>query len=376
LHELEGRVRAYLGGARWLFAAPRRESPFASGDASERGSGAKMMRPRVKSGRRRSGERLNLPRSLEAVRDVHVPLSEEIVSMVRQMGRSGGFMAKNLSTSADIVDRMCSSRNCTKFLSFPAAIVATGLRGVLIDMVKNDMVDVIITTCGTLDHDIARTRAEYYHGSFEMDDADLLRRGYHRLGNVLVPLKNYGPLIEKWMQPLLSEIYDRGTKLPSTELLCREIGRRLDSNGSLLCWAQKKGIPVFVPGIMDGAVGSQMWLFAESHRDFGVDIIGDERRLSDIVAESKKTGGLVLGGGISKHHLIWWNLFRGGLDYACYITTAAEYDGSLSGAQVREAVSWGKVKPGARQVTTYADVTTVLPLIASYALTMKKHRGG
>jgi deoxyhypusine synthase len=132
-------------------------------------------------------------------------------------------------------------------------------------------------------------------------------------------------------------------------------------------------VPVFVPGITDGAVGSQVWLFAESHRDFKIDLIGDERRLSDITSEAKETGALVLGGGISKHHVIWWNLFRGGLDWACYITTASEFDGSLSGAQVREAVSWGKVKEKARQASLYAEVTTVLPLVVSYTLA-KRHK--
>jgi len=327
---------------------------------------------RVKSANRVSGHRLKRIPKLEPVRDIHVRPSEDVVDLVRQMGRSGGFMAKNLAQTAVIMERMSSRDDCTKFLSFPAALMATGLRGVLVEMVKNDLVDVIVTASGTLDHDIARTLADYYHGSFDMDDAELLRRGYHRLGNVLVPLRNYGPLIEKRMQPLLAGIYERGEKSPTTESLCREIGQNLGSERSLLYWAQKKGVPVFVPGIMDGAVGSQIWLFAESHRDFSVNIIGDERRLSDIVAESKRTGALVLGGGISKHHLIWWNMFRGGLDYACYVTTAAEYDGSLSGAQVREAVSWGKVRPTASQVTTYAEVTTVLPMLVSYVLAKRK----
>ena len=66
---------------------------------------------------------------------------------------------------------------------------------------------------------------------------------------------------------------------------------------------------------------------------------------------------------------------EGGLDYACYITTAQEYDGSLSGAQVREAVSWGKVKPRARQVTLIAEATTVLPFVASYAITKLRKLG-
>ncbi len=312
---------------------------------------------------------------LERVRDIHAKPSGEIVALVDQMARGGGFMARNLAESAEILTRMCNDKGCTKFLSFPAAPVATGLRGVLVDMVRHGMVDVMITASGTLDHDIARSLAEYYHGSFEMDDASLYRSGYHRLGNILVPLKNYGPLIERTMQKLLSKLYSRGTRSVTTEELCKEVGRDLNSTDSLLYWAQKMRVPVFVPGITDGAVGSQIWLFAESHRDFRVDLIGDERRLSDITSESKRTGALVLGGGISKHHTIWWNMFRGGLDYACYVTTADEYDGSLSGAQVREAVSWGKVKEKAKQVTLKAEVTTVLPFIVSYALAKASRPG-
>jgi deoxyhypusine synthase len=307
-------------------------------------------------------------RILQKVTDVHVRPSPEIVSLVDQMGKGGGFTAKSMWQAAQILHDMHADDGCTKFLSFPAAPVATGLRGVLVDMVKAGLVDVIITASGTLDHDIARTRASYYHGSFEMDDAELHRSGYHRLGNILIPLDNYGPLVEKTMQRLLAKLYAGGVRSVTSEFLCAEIGKELGSTSSLLWWAQKKGVPVFVPGITDGAVGSQLWLFAESHRDFGIDLLGDERRLSDIVADSKRTGALVLGGGISKHHTIWWNMFRGGLDYACYVTTADEYDGSLSGAQVREAVSWGKVKEKAKQVTLKGEVTTLLPFLASYAL--------
>ena len=309
---------------------------------------------------------------LEKVRDYHVSASPELASLLEGMGKGGGFMGRNLFDVASTFSAMCAREGCTKFLSFPAAIVATGLRGVLVDMVRAGLVDAIITTCGTLDHDIARTLGDYYVGSFGMDDARLKKAGYHRLGNVLVPLEGYGPLIEKRMQPLLGRIYERRRSV-TTEELAAEIGRDLASERSLLYWAQKKGVPVFVPGITDGAVGSQVWLFSESRRDFRVDLLGDERRLSDIFSDAKEAGALVLGGGISKHHTIWWAQFRGGLDWACYVSTAQETDGSLSGARIREAVSWGKVKVGARQATLDAEVTTVLPFIASYALTK---RGG
>ena len=62
-----------------------------------------------------------------------------------------------------------------------------------------------------------------------------------------------------------------------------------------------------VPGIMDGAVGSQVWMFSQKHPDFILDVTGDAQMLSGKVFGAKSTGALMIGGGISKHHTLWWN---------------------------------------------------------------------
>ena len=283
-----------------------------------------------------------------------------------QMTLGGGFQAKNFGAALDILEKMCKEKDCFKFFSFPAAIIATGNRGVVKEIVKRRLCDAIITTCGTLDHDVARAYKPYLSGGeFTMDDVELEKKGVHRLGNVLVPRDNYGPLIEEKVQSVLAKMYESGEKEASTELLCRRLGESLVDQKSILYWAAKNKIPIFVPGITDGAVGSQAWLFYQTHRDFKIDLLKDEQALSDIVYSAKKSGALMLGGGISKHHTLWWNQFREGLDYAVYITSATEYDGSLSGAQVREAISWGKVSTKARQVTVFGEVTTLLPFLVT-----------
>jgi deoxyhypusine synthase len=230
------------------------------------------------------------------------------------------------------------------------------------------MFDCVITTCGALDHDIARTSTKYYSGDFRMDDGMLYRKNIHRLGNVLVPQNNYGPVIEDKVQACLTNLYKRGIRNISTFEITRTIGESLDES-SFLYWAYKNDIPVIVPGIVDGAVGSQIWFFYQKHKDFTVNLLLDETRLSDLVYEASKTGAFIIGGGISKHHTLWWNQFRGGLDYAVSITTASEWDGSLSGALVAEAISWGKVKGRARQTTIHGEATTLLPFI--YAALLK-----
>lgn len=300
---------------------------------------------------------------MEPVKDLRIDESSNIEDIFNQMMNSGGFAAKSMAEGYDILSNMMNNE-CLRFISFIGAIISTGLRGVIKDMIKHKMFDVIITTCGALDHDIARSFKEYYHGDFRLDDAKLADENIHRLGNVLVPSESYGMIIEEKIQEIFKDVNEP----LSTYQICDIIGKHLNES-SFLYWANKNKIPVFVPGIMDGAVGNQLWLYAQRNKSFNIDLMKDASKLADLVFEAKDTGALMIGGGISKHHTLWWNQFRGGLDYAVYITTANEYDGSLSGALVREAISWGKVKSRAKQVTIHGEATIVLPFL--YAALLK-----
>jgi deoxyhypusine synthase len=301
------------------------------------------------------------------VRDIRIKKGDSINSIFDQMSKSGGFESKNLVDGLNILTEMIEDKNCLKFMSFVGAVVSTGLRGVITDMVKNKMCDVVITTCGALDHDIARHYSNYLEGSFTMDDSELVEKEIHRLGNVLVPLKSYGPLIEEKMQGYLQKAFKEGKKEMATHDVTKMIGENLGED-SFLYWANKNNIPVIVPGIMDGAVGSQIWMFSQNHKDFRLNVAADGDLLSGLIFKAKKSGALMIGGGISKHHTLWWNQYREGLDYAVYITTAQEFDGSLSGALVREAISWGKVTKSAKQTTIHAEATTILPFLYSALL--------
>jgi deoxyhypusine synthase len=285
-----------------------------------------------------------------------------VSDIVRQMGEAGGFSAKNMATATDILERMIKEKDCIKFLSFPACIVSTGLRGAIAQMIKKGMVDIIVTTCGTLDHDIARAFGDgYYQGSFELDDTKLHHEGINRLGNILIPNDNYGGIIEEKMQPILEELAKQKEEWSGRELI-HEFGKRISDENSILYQAAKRNIPVYVPGITDGAFGTNLVWFSQDHK-FKLNLLADERELADVGFSEKKTGALMLGGGISKHHVIWWNQFKQGLDYAVYVTTATQYDGSLSGARLEEAVSWGKIREDAKYATVDGDVTIILPVM-------------
>ncbi len=304
---------------------------------------------------------------MKKIEDIKIDKESDINEIIEKMELSGGFTAKKFAIAIKIIDRMLNDKETLKFLSFPACIIATGNRGIIKEMVKRKWIDVIITTCGTLDHDVARSFKDYYHGSFRVNDIKLHKKGINRIGNILVPNESYGIIIEEKMNEWLKEIYNNKKEI-STYELCWEIGKRLKED-SILYWSWKKNIPIIVPGITDGAIGYQLWQFYQFHKDFKINILEDEQFLSDLIWNAKKLGGLIIGGGISKHHVIWWSQFKNGLDYAVYITTAQEYDGSLSGARTYEAISWGKIKENAKHITLEGDATVYLPII--YAALLK-----
>ncbi len=305
-------------------------------------------------------------------------------SLLDQMAQAGGFTATKLATARDILVRMRDEIDAVEgdagqvcnWLSFPACLCATGTRSFFIEAIKTKMFNVISTTCGTLDHDIARSYKDYYHGAFELDDIELGEHELMRLGNVIVPNASYGEIIEAVVMPALEDIYnDRLKETGKTGAdawigfgsihLVWELGKRIGKPNSLIYWAWKNQVPVCIPGITDGSIGAQLFMFRQKHRDFHLDTIADEQVMSDLTWDVATSNALMVGGGISKHHVIWWNQYRGGLDAAVYITTAPEHDGSLSGARLREAISWGKMRPEAPNVCVEGDASVLLPLIGS-----------
>jgi len=274
-----------------------------------------------------------------------------------------GFQATNIGKAIETIKAMKEEKEITIIFSFTANMMATGLRSLFAKMVKEKFVDVVITTGGSIDHDIILSYDKYGLGDFSMNDAGLHKKGINRLGNALVPTDRY-VLLEEKIKPIFEDVYKKN-KITNPSDLIHEIGKTLKDDNSVLKWASKNDIPVFCPGITDSSIGLQMFFYKQDHPDFVVDVTGDMKKLANIVLLSNKTGGIILGGGISKHHTIGVNVVRGGLDYAVYVTTAEQWDGSLSGARTNEAVSWGKIQEKAVPVTVHGDATIVFPLVMS-----------
>ncbi len=300
--------------------------------------------------------------SFELVRDVKFKGSETVEDLIEIYRAIHGFTAESIARAVDVLTK-CVEECDLRVLTFTANVVATGLRGILAQLLENELFNVVITTCGTVDHDIARSfGARYMKGSFDVDDRSLSEQGLHRLGNVFIPVSDYGPLIEKVVFNILDEVSKDHESIGVREILT-EIGKRIDDENSILRAAALKNIPIYVPGFVDGAFGTALFMYTR-FKPLKIDILKDEQELADIFFRAKKSCAFIIGGGISKHHALWWAQFHEGFSYAVYVTTAVEWDGSLSGARPREAITWGKLRSEARHVTVYGDATVVVPIIA------------
>ena len=135
--------------------------------------------------------------------------------LLDQMANAGGFTATKLAVARDILLDMKSqldvvngdSSKVCNWLSFPACLCATGTRGFFVESLKRKMFNVVSTTCGMLDRDIARSHKHYYHGAFELDDEELGEHSLMRLGNVIVPNSSYVEIIEEVLTPVLEQMF-------------------------------------------------------------------------------------------------------------------------------------------------------------------------
>ncbi len=297
--------------------------------------------------------------------DAKLSKDMNVKDLIELYGSIHGFMASHVYEAIKVIKEFKNSCD-TRIISFTGNIVATGVRGIISQLLKEKIFNVVITTCGTIDHDIARSfGGKYLKGFFDSDDVQLYKEGIHRLGNVFIPIKDYGPIIEKIVHNVLKDLINRYgfDKSYSIRDILWEIGKQVEDENSILRVASSNGIPIYVPGFLDGAFGTALFTFTQFNK-ISIDVFRDESELADIAFRSKCMGALIIGGGISKHHTLWWAQFHGGLDYAVYVTTAVEWDGSLSGARPKEAITWGKVKEGARCVVVYGDATILIPIIA------------
>ncbi|ELP93785.1 deoxyhypusine synthase, putative [Entamoeba invadens IP1] len=266
-------------------------------------------------------------------------------------------------------------KNCTIYLGFTSEMVSSGLRDVIRYLVENKLVDYVVTTAGAVESDIMKCLGDFKVGDFYMKANEVEGE---RHGNIIFP-KDLIEKTKKWIKEFLLNIEEsEDPDIPFTpSQLIEMMGQKVNDKRSIIYWASRNNIPIFCPALTDGLIGTCLVeLNAQRRMHMKIDIVQDLRLVNSSTIHSIKTGVIILGGGVMKHHIMNANLMRNGTDFAVYINTAGDFDGSDASARPDEAISWGKIKVGAPYVKILSEASLVFPLIVAKTFAVTKRNMG
>jgi len=289
---------------------------------------------------------------------------------------TSGIQATNLGSAVNITESMIREK-VPIFLSFTSNMISSGMREIIRYLVEKKKVAVLCTSAGGVEEDAIKALSPFRMGDFSAKGDILLDAGVQRTGNIYTTTEQYS-YFERFIRKVFQKFIDKKEMVISPSQICSMIGKVLeetegyDYKNSYLYWAYKNNIPVYCPGIIDGAIGDIAYFVKQKYPDFKIDILADHKKIIDYTINCERTGAIVLGGGISKHYILNANIFKEGFDYCVYISTASEHDASDSGANQEEAITWSKIKPNAPHVKVVCDASIAFPILVAATFAKQK----
>lgn len=306
----------------------------------------------------------------EPVQHIRIKGKLTVDQLVQQFQNSGSFGAGRVAAACDIYERMVREDDCTVFLALAGAMIPAGLRQLVADLLRENLIDVLVTTGANMVHDaIEALGGHHYKGHWAVDDYMLYKNHTYRIYDVFVPEEDF---IKLDME--LVKIYDqmanenKGKTLSSKDFAW-EMGKRLKDSNSILRAAYETKAPIFIPAVRDSEFGYIYNLHA-TRRQFKntlvVDAFKDVPEIISICRGSSKNGMIVIGGGVPRNTIQSAALAtKSGIDYAVVITMDRAETGGLSGSTLEETVSWGKLKGQADKTMVIGDAMIVFPIMVA-----------
>ena len=303
--------------------------------------------------------------------------STKIINAMSDMS----FTARDLARASEIYDMMLKDKKCAIFLAIAGSTSSAGCMQIYVDLVKNNMVDAIIATGASIvDMDFFEALGfKHYKGSQNVDD-NLLRSLYiDRIYDTFIDEEEL-QVCDQTVKKIADSLEHR--PYSSREFIFemgKYLTKRSKKKDSLIETAFKKNVPIFCPAFSDSSAGfglvCHQWENPKEH--VSIDSVKDFLELTKIKISAGISGVLMIGGGVPKNFIQDTVVAAEVLGYeapmhkyAIQITVADARDGACSSSTLKEASSWGKVKQGYDQMV-YAEATSVLPLLASYAYHQK-----
>lgn len=253
---------------------------------------------------------------MKEIKQIKIKSQMKVSDLVEQMGGMG-FQARNISEASDILRKMKNDKECKVFFGLAGAMVPSGMKQVIIDMIKEGYIDIIVSTGANLTHDLIEALGnKHYHGDSNSNDDELQKKGIDRIYNVF--MKN--DVYEK-LEDFFKKNFEELQKTKSISEFLHKLGQLIENKNSILRVCYEENIPLFCPGISDSGIGLMMWGRIVNGKQSNIDVFSDMKDIIDISWTSKKRGVFYIGGGVPKNFIQQSLQFSQGADYGIQITT-------------------------------------------------------
>ena len=307
---------------------------------------------------------------MKKVHQIRLRPGMTVGELAEEMRLAGVMQGGRVGRAADILAEMFSDPSYTVFITLSGPLVPGGLRVIIRDLIRDGYVDAVMTNGANMVHDIVESMGRtHYIGTTNVDDEALYAEGYNRAYDIFIENDTFAD-IEGYVGKLIDDIPEEKRDGIAIHEFLHEIGSRITDEESVLKAAADKKVPIFSPGFLDCMLGIPLWMYSKQKK-LVFDPLKDFDLLADMVFDAKKSGAIILGGGTPKHHTQYMHTLREGLDAAIQLSSARVEDGSLSGAPLRESITWGKLRKGQleeKTATIFGEITSLFPLIVAAAL--------
>jgi deoxyhypusine synthase len=312
----------------------------------------------------------------------HIDITKHNVVPVVEAMKSMAFTARDLNRAAEIYDRMLKDKECGVILCLAGSLISAGLKKVFVDMIRNNMVDAIVSTgANIVDQDFFEGLGFKHYIADErfkggLNDGELRDLHIDRIYDTFIDEDEL-----RVCDDTTQEITDSLEPRPySSREFIREMGAYLAENGknkeSIVLEAYKKDVPIFCPAFSDCSAGFGLVAHQHAKGDgpkVSIDSAKDFYELTQLKIKNPQTGLFMIGGGVPKNFaqdiVVAAEILGDEAPmhkYAVQITVADVRDGALSGSTLKEASSWGKVDTVYEQMV-FSEATLAVPLIVGYA---------
>jgi len=284
------------------------------------------------------------------------------------------FQARQIGTGAKLYKKELEGKT-TIIWSLAGSIFSAGLRQLVIDSVRKNLVDCLVCTGALFEQDMLEALGyKHYVLNEQVEDRKLQNLMIDRIyDHVLDELELQH--VDLTYKKIAKEMKPGNYSSREFMYTCgRWLSRAEDSQDSVMQSAYEMNVPIFIPAINDCSIGIGLAMNqVEEENSVSIDSIKDLREIAMMKNISGDSGLVIVGGGVPKNYsqdsvvmaeMLGYSVKKH--NFGIQISTADPRDGGLSGSTLKEAISWGKNDSHMDEVMIWGEASVYFPLLLSY----------